>query len=308
MLPVRYDLGHLIEHMTAPFTEGQVKCLALQLLCALSAVHESFTLHRDLKQTNLLLDREGVLKLCDFGLSRRASGLPTAEPCTPDVQSLWYRAPEILLGERRYGSAVDVWSLGCIFAEWLQMGEPLFQGMSESDQINTVFRTLGTPSDRSWPGYAALPGVSSGLLNIADVQERRLGPDGSLVLLPKSSLRKKFPPEGASAAAAAARPGTPRTTALSDAGFDLLSSFLTPDPAQRATAAASLHHAWFAAAPPATPLSRSEIRQLRRNREHAISSGAHQQALAMQQAQASIRVAADNAAAIAASIKERMGL
>ena len=76
-------------------------------------------LHRDLKQTNLLLDRNGVLKLCDFGLARRC-GASTV--CTPDVTSLWYRAPEILLGERRYGSAVDIWSFGCIFAEWLQLG------------------------------------------------------------------------------------------------------------------------------------------------------------------------------------------
>ena len=189
-----------------------------------------------------------------------------------------------------------------------QMGEPLFQGMSEADQINTVFKLVGTPSDRSWPGYDALPAVASGLFNIVDVQERRLGPDGALVLLPKSSLRKKFPPEGSVSAGAAARPGQSRTTALSDAGFDLLSSFLTPDPAQRATAAAALHHAWFGAAPPPQPLSRPEIRQLRRNREHAISSGAHQQAIAMQQQQASIRAAADNASLIAASIKERLGI
>ena len=116
---VDFDLGLLIEHMQQPFSEGQVKCLAMQLLSALAAAHECFVLHRDLKQTNLLLDRNGVLKLCDFGLARRC-GASTV--CTPDVTSLWYRAPEILLGERRYGSAVDIWSFGCIFAEWLQLG------------------------------------------------------------------------------------------------------------------------------------------------------------------------------------------
>ena len=79
---VDFDLGLLIEHMQQPFSEGQVKCLAMQLLSALSAVHENFILHRDLKQTNLLLDRNGVLKLCDFGLARRCS-TPTPNP-TPD--------------------------------------------------------------------------------------------------------------------------------------------------------------------------------------------------------------------------------
>ena len=149
---VDFDLGLLIEHMKQPFSEGQVKCLATQLLSALAAVHECFVLHRcvvgplnapaadrtvgvplmarlagcrDLKQTNLLLDKNGVLKLCDFGLARRCSGF--GKPCTPNVTSLWYRAPEILLGDKTYGSAVDMWSFGCIFAEWLQLGEPLVQ-------------------------------------------------------------------------------------------------------------------------------------------------------------------------------------
>ena len=71
---VDFDLGLLIEHMKQPFSEGQVKCLAMQLLSALAAVHANFVLHRDLKQTNLLLDADGILKLCDFGLSRRSGG------------------------------------------------------------------------------------------------------------------------------------------------------------------------------------------------------------------------------------------
>jgi serine/threonine protein kinase len=123
------------------------------------------------------------------------------------------------------------------------------------------------------------------------------------VLLPKSTLRKKFPSAGFTPTSATRYP----TTALSEPGFDLLSGLLTPDPAQRATAAAALRHPWFESAPHPTPLSRSEIRQLRRTREVAISSGAHHQAIAIQQAQASIRAAADNAAAIAAAIKERAG-
>ncbi len=300
---VDFDLGLLIEHMKQPFSEGQVKCLAMQLLSALAAVHECFTLHRDLKQTNLLLDKNGILKLCDFGLSRRCSG--HGSPCTPDVTSLWYRAPEILLGEKRYGSAVDMWSFGCIFAEWLQHGEPLFQGTSEPDQLNVIFRLIGTPSEHSWPAFPTLPSVASGLYTFVENFSMSLGPDGSLIRMPKNALRKSFPAVGYTPAAAAL--SQYRSTALSDAGFDLLNTMLTCDPDQRATAAGALDHCWFTADPPPVPLSRSEIRQLRRNRDDAIKSGAHQLALAQQRAQASAKIAGANAAAIAASIKERLG-
>ena len=81
---VDFDLGLLIEHMKQPFSEGQVKCLAMQLLSALAAVHENFILHRDLKQTNLLLDKNGVLKLCDFGE-------PHTPPHTPPRPRPWHK-------------------------------------------------------------------------------------------------------------------------------------------------------------------------------------------------------------------------
>jgi len=340
---VDFDLGLLLEHMKQPFSEAQVKCLAMQLLSALSAVHECFVLHRcappdsfarpsctlltrawcaagprDLKPTNLLLDKNGVLKLCDFGLARRCSGFGKA--CTPNVTSLWYRAPEILLGETVYGSAVDMWSFGCIFAEWLQLGEPLVQGTGEIDQINSIFKLVGTPSEYSWPKFPSLRAVQSALLPFVDCHTISLGPDGSLVKLPKSSLRKKFPAEGftpdaASPAQQQQQPQPqpqpqqqPRRTALSDCGFELLSSALTCDPEQRVTAGAALEHAWFKEEPLPVPLSRSEIRQMRRNRDDAISSGAHHHALAQQRAQVASKVAAGHAAAIAATIKERMGL
>ena len=128
---VDFDLGLLIEHMKQPFSEQQVKCLAMQLLSALTAVHECFVLHRDLKQTNLLLDKNGVLKLCDFGLARRYCSGP-GRVSTPNVTSLWYRAPEILLGDNTYGTSVDMWSFGCILAEWLQLGEPLARALVSS--------------------------------------------------------------------------------------------------------------------------------------------------------------------------------
>ena len=306
---VDFDLGLLIEHMKAPFSEQQVKCLALQLLSALSAVHENFVLHRDLKQTNLLLDKNGVLKLCDFGLARRASSSSDGT-CTPNVTSLWYRAPEILLGATDYTSAVDMWSFGCIMAEWLQLGEPLVQGTGDLDQINCIFKLLGTPSESSWPAYGSLQVVQSATLPFVESHTISLGSDGSLVKLPKNLLRKRFPAEGYVPPAPGQPPPPPqqhRTTALSDAGFELLNGMLTCNPEQRATAASALQHPWFTAEPLPAPLSRFDIRQLRRQRDEAISSGAHQQAIAQQRAQAASKVAQEQAAAIAAAMRERMG-
>jgi len=302
---VDFDLGLLIEHMKQPFSEPQVKCLAMQLLSALAAVHECFVLHRDLKQTNLLLDKNGVLKLCDFGLARRYCAGP-GKVSTPNVTSLWYRAPEILLGEQSYGTAVDMWSFGCIMAEWLQLGEPLMQGTGDLDQINTIFKLLGTPSEQSWPKFGSLRAVQTAVLPFVENHTISLGPDGTLVKLPKSTLRKKFPAEGYTPAAA--QLSEHRTTALSDAGFELLNAFLTCDPEQRATAATALRHPWFKEAPLPVPLSRSEIRQLRRNREEAISSGAHHQALAQQRAAVARQFANEQAAQIAATLKQRIGL
>ena len=328
---VDFDLGLLIEHMKTPFYESQVKCLAMQLLSALAAVHESFVLHRDLKQTNLLLDKNGVLKLCDFGLARRAGTGPSGSggpgggggACTPNVTSLWYRAPEILLGESSYGSAVDMWSFGCIMAEWLQLGEPLVMGTGDLDQINGIFKLLGTPSEQSWPQFSSLKVVQSATLPFVENHTISLGPDGALCKLPKNLLRKRLPAEGytpeiaraeaqaAQAAQAAGQPAPPcahKTTALSDSGYDLLNSMLTCDPQQRGTASAALEHSWFKCEPLPMPLSRAEIRMLRRQRDDAIASGAHQQAIAQQRAHVASKVAAEQAAAIAASIRERMGL
>nr|XP_040583223.1 cyclin-dependent kinase 2-like [Lepeophtheirus salmonis] len=135
-------------------SEDLAKSYLRQLLDGIAYCHSHQVLHRDLKPQNLLLDNAGVIKLADFGLAR-AFSVPT-RPHTHEVVTLWYRAPEILLGAKTYSTPVDVWSLGCIFAEMLTK-RALFPGDSEIDQLFRIFRTMGTPDENDWPGVSQLP-------------------------------------------------------------------------------------------------------------------------------------------------------
>nr|XP_020858129.1 cyclin-dependent kinase 3 isoform X5 [Phascolarctos cinereus] len=131
-----------------------VKSYLSQLLQGVNFCHSHRVIHRDLKPQNLLINELGAIKLADFGLAR-AFGVPL-RTYTHEVVTLWYRAPEILLGCKFYSTAVDVWSIGCIFAEMVTR-RALFPGDSEIDQLFRIFRTLGTPSEATWPGVTQLP-------------------------------------------------------------------------------------------------------------------------------------------------------
>jgi cell division cycle 2-like len=117
-------------------------------------MHKNWVMHRDLKTSNLLYKNEnGILQICDFGLAR-TFGEPIKQ-YTNLVVTLWYRAPELLLGAKKYSKAIDMWSVGCVIAEII-LSSPLFVGTNELDQIDKIFKVLGNPTEQRWPNWKEL--------------------------------------------------------------------------------------------------------------------------------------------------------
>lgn len=221
-----------------PMPMQTVKSLLHQILHGINYLHVNWIIHRDLKPSNILvtgLDKpqqeRGCVKIADFGLARLfQSPLRPMSDVDAVVVTIWYRAPELLLGAKHYTKAIDLWAIGCIFAE-LITSKPLFQGVEkaregddrnpfQADQVDKIFRILGKPSVDSWPGIVELP----------HWDEARNWQDHANVLGTKMPAL----PEGS-------------------AGYDLLSKLLAYDPAKRITASEALNHDFFKVSSHLTP-------------------------------------------------------
>ncbi|KAF2358090.1 Protein kinase domain, partial [Trinorchestia longiramus] len=120
------------------FPEKETKKIIYQLVESVRFCHDNNVIHRDVKPENVLITRQGVVKLCDFGFAR----MLTNESYTDYVATRWYRAPELLVGDTKYGAPVDVWAVGCVMAEMIR-GEALWPGKSDLDQLHIIKKTLG---------------------------------------------------------------------------------------------------------------------------------------------------------------------
>ena len=206
---VETDLKELLKkNGNKPLPPKLYKSLLYQLLKGIHNIHKMKILHRDIKSENLLISKDNVLKITDFGLAR-GYGLPIKN-FRNDVVSLWYRAPDILLGNEQYERSVDMWSIGCIFGEMVT-GSIFFKGFSENDQLRKIFEILGTPNEKWYKFYMEYPGWEKQAL--------------TEVSLPKKW--KDVLPD------------------LDDNGIDLISKLLELDPEKRILAPEALEHPFF---------------------------------------------------------------
>jgi cyclin-dependent kinase 1 len=201
------DLKKYMESCTGLLSKALIKSYTFQCLRGLAFCHARGVMHRDLKPQNLLVTRDGCLKIADFGLAR--AFCPPIRPLTHEVVTLWYRPPEILLGSQTYAPPMDVWAIGAILVEMITK-RPLFPGDSEIDQLYKIFRQLGTPREDVWPGVTQLQDWST-----------------TFPVWFKSPFSQNV------------------LDNLEPAGLELLETILAYDPKDRITAKESLDHAYF---------------------------------------------------------------
>lgn len=168
-----HDLAGLLSNAHVKFNLGEIKKIVQQLLNGLYFLHSNKILHRDMKAANILITKNGVLKLADFGLARSFSISNKNNPnrYTNRVVTLWYRPPELLLGERDYGPAIDMWGVGCIMAEmWTRT--PIMQGRTEQHQLQLISQLCGSIIKEVWPNVEKLP--LWGKIDLISSQKRKV--------------------------------------------------------------------------------------------------------------------------------------
>ncbi|KAH6640938.1 hypothetical protein F5144DRAFT_117130 [Chaetomium tenue] len=211
-----HDLTGLLNHPTYTLEPGHKKHLARQLFEGLDYLHTRGVLHRDIKAANILVSNEGILKLADFGLARFYAKHHQLD-YTNRVITIWYRSPELLLGETQYGPAVDIWSAACVLVE-IFTKRAIFPGDgSEINQLEKIHAVLGTPNRKDWPNLVEMPWFA--------------------LLRPTYRKPNVFAEK--------------YKDQLTPAAFDLLTSMFHYDPDKRPTAAEVLKHPYFVSEEPA---------------------------------------------------------
>jgi len=207
---VEHDLAWLLDHKPKiNYSIPHLKCLFKQLLEGLHYLHSQGIIHRDIKGANLLINKKGILKIADFGLARIIC--KPNQLLTNRVITLWYRAPELLLGSQKYSSKIDLWSAGVFFVEMLTR-TPLFPGKNEADQIELIYNQCGSPNEDDWPGVTSLPYFA------------QYGP--------KMRYHRRLAQ-------------TLRSKQINEAGIDLINKLLALNPEKRYSATEALKHPYF---------------------------------------------------------------
>ncbi|SCW03761.1 LAFE_0G17634g1_1 [Lachancea fermentati] len=212
------DLSGILNNPRMNLEMPDIKNILLQILEGINYIHCQKYMHRDIKTANLLVDHKGVLKIADFGLARNYYGAPpnlkypggagVDAKYTSVVVTRWYRAPELVLGDKHYTTAVDMWGVGCVFAEFFEK-KPILQGKTDIDQGHVIFKLMGTPSEEAWPLAKYLPGAELTKTEYPGTLKERFG------------------------------------AYLNAEGLDLLSKLLSLDPYKRLTAMAAKEHPFF---------------------------------------------------------------
>lgn len=208
-----HDLAGLLSNVNVKFSPGEIKKVMQQLLNGLYFIHSNKILHRDMKAANILITKNGVLKLADFGLARAFSAPKKDAPnrYTNRVVTLWYRPPELLLGERNYGPAVDMWGAGCIMAE-LWTRTPIMQGSTEQSQLTLIGQLCGSITTKVWQNVERLDLYHK--MGLPKDQKRKVRQRLSMYIKDSTAL-------------------------------DLVDKLLTLDPAERIDADNALNHDFF---------------------------------------------------------------